>query len=66
MAATGGVGTLTWSASGLPAGVTLSAAGVFSGTPTAAGAASVRITVTDSQGNTASQSYTLTVKSRLR
>lgn len=61
MAATGGVGTLTWSATGLPAGITLSAAGSFSGTPTNVAGSAVTVTVTDSAGNTASKSYTLTV-----
>lgn len=61
MAASGGVGGLTWTSSGLPGGITLSSGGVFSGTPTAAGASSVSVTVTDSVGNTASRSYTLTV-----
>lgn len=65
MAATGGVGSLTWSNGGLPAGITLSSAGAFGGTPTAAtpfpAAISVVITVTDSQGATASRSYLLTV-----
>jgi len=61
MAATGGVGTLAWTASGLPAGISLSVAGTFSGTPTAAGAFMVAVTVTDSAGNTASRTYGLTV-----
>lgn len=61
MAATGGVGSLTWSAGGLPAGITLSSAGAFGGTPTTAGGYTVGVTVTDSQGDTASRSYTLTV-----
>jgi len=61
MAATGGMGTLNWTAASLPAGISLSAAGIFSGTPTAAGAVTVTVTVTDSAGNTASRTYTLTV-----
>jgi hypothetical protein len=32
--ATGGSGSFTWSATGLPAGITISTAGVISGTPT--------------------------------
>jgi hypothetical protein len=61
MAATGGIGTLTWSASNLPAGISLSPAGDFGGTPTAVGSASVTVTVNDTAGNSASKPYTLTV-----
>ena len=61
MAASGGVTPLTWSASGLPAGISLSSSGSFSGTPTAAGASSVTISVADAAGNSDSKSYTLTV-----
>ena len=56
-AATGGVGSYTWSvASGstLPAGLTLSLGGVLSGTPTTAGSYTFSITVTDGSGATAS------------
>lgn len=61
LAATGGIGTLSWTAFGLPSGMTLSAAGAFGGTPGSAGSSQVTVTVTDSAGNTASQTYTLTV-----
>jgi uncharacterized protein (TIGR03437 family) len=47
MAATGGSGSYSWSASGLPGGMTMSASGVLSGTPTAAGTFTVTATVTD-------------------
>ena len=48
LAASGGVLPYTWSWSGtLPAGITLSTAGVFSGTPTAADSSSFSVTVTD-------------------
>ena len=47
--ASGGSGTLTWTASGLPAnGLSLSSAGVLSGTPTTAGTITFTLTVTDS------------------
>ncbi len=50
LAATGGTGTLTWSvASGyLPAGLSLSSAGVISGTPTAIGTSYFTVQVADS------------------
>jgi hypothetical protein len=53
-AAAGGVPPYTWSVtsgSSLPAGLSLSAAGVLSGTPSTAGSYSFSITVTDSAGN---------------
>ncbi|MGA9061102.1 MAG: Ig-like domain repeat protein [Terracidiphilus sp.] len=66
--ATGGTGTgFTWSATGLPAGLSLdSSTGVLSGTPTAvATSASVTISATDSgtgsSGFQASQNYTITI-----
>ena len=53
--ASGGDGTYTYSSTTLPAGLTISAAGIISGTPTAATAAgTVTIIVTDGEGTTAS------------
>lgn len=52
--ASGGVGALTWSANGLPAGVSISASGVISGTPTSAGTYNAILTVTDTLGTTTS------------
>jgi len=52
LAATGGVPPYTWSlnsGSTLPAGLTLTSAGILSGTPTTAGTYSFGITVTDSK-----------------
>ncbi len=46
LAATGGNGTYAWSATGLPAGVSLSSGGVLSGTPTTAGTSKVTLTIT--------------------
>jgi hypothetical protein len=48
LTATGGSGTYTWSATGLPPGLALSTAGVLSGIPTGAGSFTASITVTDS------------------
>jgi len=57
--ATGGTGTITYAASGLPAGLSMSSAGAISGTPTTAGSASVTVTAT--AGTTASKTFTLTI-----
>jgi prepilin-type N-terminal cleavage/methylation domain-containing protein len=59
----GGGGSYIWSASGLPAGMTINAStGVISGTPTAAGAPSATITLNDSLGDApATQQYTVTI-----
>lgn len=45
----------------LPAGITLSASGLLSGTPTAAGNYSFTVTATDSQSYTGTQAYTLAI-----
>jgi hypothetical protein len=48
LTATGGIGTFTWSANVLPAGLTLSSTGVLSGTPTSSvTAASIAVQLTD-------------------
>lgn len=46
--AAGGVAPYTWSATGLPAGLTMSPGGLLSGVPTAAGSFSPVVTVVDS------------------
>jgi hypothetical protein len=62
VAATGGTPPYTWSATGLPAGLTLDpSSGAISGSPTASGTASVMFTVTDAGGQTASATLSLTV-----
>jgi Putative Ig domain/PLD-like domain len=54
--------TLAYSASGLPAGLSInSSTGLISGTPTTAGSSSVTVTVTDSTGATGSATFTWTV-----
>ena len=60
---TGGTGpTYTWSASGLPAGLSINSAnGVISGTPTTTGTFSIPVTVTDSVGATTTKSFSLTI-----
>ena len=52
VAATGGTTPYTFTAAGLPAGLSISAGGVISGTPTAPGTVTAAITVTDSTNPT--------------
>ncbi|WP_435862790.1 M4 family metallopeptidase [Streptomyces phaeochromogenes] len=55
-------GTLTYAASGLPTGLSISSStGTISGTPTTAGTYSSTVTVTDSTGATGTASFTWTV-----
>jgi beta-glucosidase len=53
--------TLTYSAAGLPAGLSISSAGVISGTPTTAGTTTVTVTAKDGNGAYATQSFVWTV-----
>jgi hypothetical protein len=54
--------TLTYSATGLPAGLSINAAtGLISGTPTTAVTASVQVTVKDTTGATGSASFSWTI-----
>jgi O-glycosyl hydrolase len=53
---------LSYSAAGLPAGLSISSStGLISGTPTAAGASTVTVTATDSTGASGSATFTWTV-----
>ncbi|WP_343061373.1 M4 family metallopeptidase [Nocardioides luti] len=62
LAASGGTSPYTWTATGLPAGVTIGASsGTVSGTPTTAGTYSVTATAKDAAGATGSTSFTFTV-----
>ena len=63
LTASGGVQPCTWTlASGqLPAGLTLSASGLISGTPTTAASSTFTLQVVDSSGQKASQSYTVSI-----
>ncbi|MHB9863998.1 M4 family metallopeptidase [Streptomyces sp. YIM S03343] len=57
-------GSLTYSASGLPTGLSISSStGAITGTPTTAGTYSTTVTVTDSTGATGTASFTWTVSS---
>jgi len=54
--------TLSYSATGLPAGLSIGAAtGLISGTPTTAGSSSVTVTATDTTGASGSASFTVTI-----
>src|SRR5262245_8531620 len=60
--ATGGTGALSYSATGLPAGLAIdSGSGAISGTPSASGDFSVEITATDEKAVSASQAYPLKI-----
>jgi uncharacterized protein YhjY with autotransporter beta-barrel domain len=60
---TGGTGPYTFSitSGALPNGLTLSSAGVISGTPTTGGPFNFTVGVNDSAGNTGSQAYTVNI-----
>ncbi len=52
---------LSYSATGLPAGLTMSATGAISGTPTTVGTSTVSVTAADSPGNTNVITFTWTI-----
>jgi hypothetical protein len=52
----------TWSATGLPTGLTLSSSGTLSGTPTQSGTFDVVIILTDSLSRTVQWDYTITIQ----
>jgi hypothetical protein len=55
--------TLTYSATGLPAGLSISSTGLITGTPTTAGDNSVTVTATDTTGAHGSASFTWDINS---
>ena len=59
----GGTSPFTWSVSSgsLPAGISLSADGNLSGTPTATGTSSFTVKVTDANGQTATEATSISV-----
>jgi alpha-tubulin suppressor-like RCC1 family protein len=59
LTASGGNGFYSWSGTGLPAGLTVSAAGLLAGTPTAQGTATFTVTVTDGAGHSANAGLSL-------
>jgi serine protease len=53
--------TLTFTATGLPAGLSISSSGLISGTPTTAGSSTATVTATDTTGAHGSASFTWTI-----
>ena len=65
-AASGGDGTVTYAAAGLPGGVSMSSLRVVSGTPTAAGSGTATVTARDRDGDTDSVSFRWSVAADLK
>src|SRR5581483_4432208 len=62
LAATGGAGApYTFTATGLPAGLTMSTSGTISGTPTVSGTFNYTVTIKDFKGNTGTVNCSVTV-----
>ncbi len=66
LAAQGGAAPYTWSASNLPAGLSMTAGGQITGTPSAAGSRNVTVTATDNRGVSVNRNLTLTVNQALQ
>jgi len=64
MSASGGTPPYTWSATGLPAGLSINTtSGLITGTPTTAGTYNVSVTAKDSLGVSGNAAFTWTIKS---
>lgn len=61
LSASGGRGDYTWTATNVPAGLAVSAAGVVSGTPTGPSTAPLAVTVKDADGRTKTADVALTI-----
>jgi hypothetical protein len=61
LSASNGTAPYTWTATGLPAGLSVSGSGLISGTPTAAGTSTVAVTATDAAGKTVTATFGWTV-----
>jgi len=61
LSASGGTAPYTWSATGLPAGLSISSSGLISGTPTTATTYTVTATATDSTTATGSAQFSWTI-----
>lgn len=64
ISASGGTGPYTYSASGLPPGLTMNAGGAITGTPTTAGSYTVTVNTTDANSATGTGSYTIVVSAQ--
>ena len=62
LSATGGTQPYTWTASGLPAGLTISSSGYVSGTPTSKGNKTVTVSATDTTGASGSATFNWMIK----
>ena len=60
LTATGGTSPYRWSATGLPAGLTLSPTGVLAGTPSVSGTTDATIVISDSASETAAKTIPIT------
>ncbi|PRY38186.1 S8 family peptidase [Umezawaea tangerina] len=61
LTAVNGTSPYTWTATGLPAGLSISSSGLISGTPTTEGTSSVTVTATDAAAKTASATFSWVV-----
>jgi prepilin-type N-terminal cleavage/methylation domain-containing protein len=61
IAIAGGTAPITWSAPGLPTGLSINTAGVISGTPSTVGNYSVTVTATDNSAKAATAAFTWTI-----
>jgi hypothetical protein len=59
--ASGGTAPYTWAATGVPPGLSVSAAGALTGTPTAPGQSTVVVTATDANGASGQRMYTIDI-----
>ena len=64
-AGSGGTRPYTWTATGLPPGLTMGADGTVTGRPTVAATSSVTVTLTDAAGARVTRTYPLTVNAEL-
>jgi hypothetical protein len=62
LSASGGTAPYTWTAAGLPTGLTISSSGLISGTPTVRTTYTVTATATDSVGGVGSTTFTWTIR----
>lgn len=56
-----GTAPITWSATGIPAGLTFSSAGLLSGTPTTEGGATINVTASNNAGTAGPMGFAITI-----